>query len=184
MRCFVFFGTVEGHTYRVAEAIADGIGEGGHEASVHDISNESPSSKLKGCDACLIAAPVHQQRHPDEVINFAMANAERLNTMPSALISVSLAAAFPDGSANAQSYVDRLLRASGWTPTLTHCAAGALRSTKYDFFQEQVIRHVVLQGRDFGTLEGDHVFTDWDALGQFVQQFISTAAPSSRAVEK
>lgn len=176
MKCFVIFETVEGHTRRVADACVKKIAEMGHEASRHDISKINRDFFLDDCDACLIAAPVHQQRHPDEMINFLKTSADGLNRMPSALISVSLSAAFPDGEAEAQSYVDRLLRTTSWTPSAVHCAAGALRYTQYDFFQEQVIRHVVLKGRDVGDINRDHTFTDWKALDEFVQKFITAAS--------
>lgn len=176
MRYFVVFGTVEGHTRRIAEAVVSGIVEAKHEVILYDVLKKSPDLAKEAYDACLIAAPVHQQRHPDEIINFIKAHAGQLNGAPSALISVSLSAAFADGQVEAQSYVDRLLRTTGWSPTATHCAAGALRYSQYDFFQEQVIRHVVLQGHDVGDIQGDHAFTDWEALGRFVQKFIEASA--------
>ena len=95
--------------------------------------------------------------------------------MPSALVSVSLSAAFPDGRAEAEGYADRLVRATGWQPTAVHLAAGALRYDKYDFFQEQIIRHVVLKDRAPDVIDGDHDFTDWDALGAFVDDFTGKA---------
>lgn len=179
MRYFVVFETVEGHTRNIADAVVSGIVEAKHEAILYDVLKKSPDFVKEDCDACVIAAPVHQQRHPDEIINFIKAHADRLNRRPSALISVSLSAAFPDGQAEAQSYVARLLRTTGWTPTATHFAAGALRYSHYDFFQEQVIRHVVLQGRDVSDIHGDHTFTDWDALLCFVQGFVGPSALSN-----
>ena len=103
MKCFVLFGTVEGHTRHIADAIGKSIVESEHEAVLFDLSKGISGHTLKDCDACIIAAPVHQQRHPDEVINFTKANNGQLNRMSSALVSVSLSAAFPDGQAEAQS---------------------------------------------------------------------------------
>ena len=179
MKCLVTFGTVEGHTRRVADAIVTSIVDLQHQADLSDTSNLKQDLVLKDYDACLVAAPVHQQRHPDDVINFAKTNSDQLNRIPSALISVSLSAALPGGEAEAQSYVDRLLGTTGWTPTSTHCVGGALKYTQYDFFQEQVIRHVVLKGRDVGDIRGDHAFTDWNALNLFIESFIGAAAGSN-----
>jgi menaquinone-dependent protoporphyrinogen oxidase len=50
-----------------------------------------------------------------------------------------------------------------------------LRYDKYDFFQEQIIRHVVLKDRAPDVIDGDHDFTDWDALGAFVDDFTGKA---------
>jgi len=173
MRCAVIFGTVEGQTRKIAEVVAESLQDAGHEVVMSDVSEKGQDLALAESNLALIAAPVHQQRHPDDIINFAKANADQLNEMASALISVSMSAALPDGEAEARSYVDRLLSTTGWQPRATHLAAGALRYTEYDFFQEQIIRHIVLKGHDLDDIKGDHVFTDWDALKRFVDQLIA-----------
>jgi len=175
MKYVVTFGTVGGHTRRIADAIAQHIADARHEVVLHDASKRSRDLLVKECDACVVAAPVHQQRHPDAIINFTKANADRLNAMPSALVSVSISAAFADGREEAQSYVDRLLSTTGWKPSATHICAGALRYTQYDFFQEQIIRHIVLKDRVPDDITGDHDFTNWDDLAKFVGQFIDRA---------
>ena len=143
----------------------------GHEVSLRDASKRVSDIDLGDLDAFLAAAPVHQQRHPDAVIDFLKVHSESLNALPSALISVSLSAAFESGHPDAQSYVDRLLERTGWRPTAIHLAAGALRYEKYDYFQEQIIRHIVLKDRVPDQIEGDHEFTDWDALALFIDDF-------------
>ncbi len=172
LKYLVAFGTVAGHTRRIADTIAQQIIDAQHQAVLHDASQRARDPAVRECDACIIAAPVHQQRHPEAIINFATANAERLNAMSSALVSVSISAAFADGREEAQSYVDRLLATTGWKPAAIHLAAGALRYTDYDFFQEQIIRHVVLKDRAVDNIRGDHDFTDWQKLAAFVDQFI------------
>ena len=74
-----------------------------------------------------------------------------------------------------RSYLDHLLEFTGWKPTATHLAAGALRYDEYDYFKEQIIRHVVLRGLGTADVTGDHDFTDWKALGRFVDDFVRAA---------
>ena len=126
-------------------------------------------------DGLVVAAPVHQRRHPETIINFVLAHRDDLRAKPSALISVSLSAAFADGLGDAQGYVDLLVKDCGWQPSATCLAAGALRYSEYDFFQEQIIRHVVLRGREAKDVGGDYDFTDWDALRHFVDEFVAQA---------
>ena len=58
---------------------------------------------------------------------------------------------------------------------MTLLLGGALRFTKYDYFQEQFVKFVVMKGSDAASLERDHEFTDWNALAYFVDRFLETA---------
>ncbi len=176
MKCLVFFGTEEGHTLKIAQSISKQLQVGGHEVRLHNAAQSVAGLDLNTLDAFVTAAPVHQQRHPDAVIDFLKLHADNFTFMPSALVSVSLSAAFESGMAEAQMYVDRLLERTGWKPTAVHLAAGALRYEKYDYFQEQIIRHVVLKDRAPERIEGDHDFTNWDALAQFIGDFSVTSS--------
>lgn len=171
MKCLIFYGTAEGHTFKIAQAILEKIQAAGHEVSLKDASKGVSDIELSSLDAFIVAAPVHQQRHPDAVIDFIKVHSARLNALPSALISVSLSAAFESGHPDAQAYVDRFLERTRWRPTAVHLAAGALRYEKYDYFQEQIIRHIVLKDRAPKQIEGDHDFTDWSALALFIDDF-------------
>lgn len=174
MSFLIVYGTSDGHTRKIAQAIAGQIKPS---ASVRllDIATPVDDLDLSAYEGVIVAGPVHQQRHPEEIINFAKAHAAQLSTMRSALVSVSLAASYDGGQAEAQGYADRLCNVTGWTPTAIHLAGGALRFTHYDFFQEQIIRHVVLKDRAPAKIEGDQEFTDWEALEAFVAAFISRA---------
>ncbi|MFY0610690.1 MAG: protoporphyrinogen oxidase [Hyphomicrobiaceae bacterium] len=175
MRLILIYGTVEGQTQKIANEVARHLGLGATEVRVIDANETAGEVHLQDFDGCIVAASVHQQRYSDAVNNFVRAHVQDLNAQPTAFISVSLAASFAEGRDEAQSYVERLLERSGWRPTMTHNAAGALRYTKYDFFQEQIIRHIVLKGRDVDELKGEHEFTDWAALKAFADAFVNTA---------
>lgn len=171
MRTLLVYGTIEGHTRKIAQAVARQLER--HGAAVNLIDADATASDVAVADfeCCIVAGSVHQQRYPDAVNNFVRANLAELNARPSAFISVSISASYPEGLAEARSYAERFCERSGWSPAMTHHAAGALRYTAYDFFQEQIIRHVVLKGRDIDDVSGDHEFTDWDGLAAFVDEF-------------
>jgi len=46
-------------------------------------------------------------------------------------------------------------------PRLTLLLGGALRFTEYDYFQEQVVKFIVLKRGDAAGTEQDWEFTDW-----------------------
>lgn len=175
MAHLIVYDTVEGHTRRLANEIANQITA--TSATARLFNAETPMGDLSIADfsSCIIAAPVHQKRHPEAIVDFVRANVDSLNTMPTAFISVSLAASFPDGADDARAFVDHFLQRTGWTPNAIHYAAGALRCEEYDYFTEQILRHVVLRGHEDIDLTGDQVFTDWSALNTFVADFLATA---------
>lgn len=176
MNYLVVYGSLEGHTAKIAVHCAERLGDAGHDVRLIDAVRRVEDLALTDYDACLIAAPVHQQRHPDAVFNFILAHLARLNAMPSAFVSVSLSAAFADGRSEARLYIDRLLERTAWKPIRSLPAAGALRYAGYDFFQEQIIRHIVLKDRAPQGIAGDHDFTDWPALDAFIDDFSAAAA--------
>jgi menaquinone-dependent protoporphyrinogen oxidase len=177
MDILIVYGTIEGHSRKIAEWIADHVKTNGNKSLVIDASELQEKLVVADHDAVIIIAPVHQRAHPEAVLDFIFAHRNSLNANASAFISVSLSAAFDDGQAEARSYVDHLLESAGWQPAATHLAAGALRYDEYDYFKEQIIRHIVLRGRDAADIKGDHNFTDWKALERFVNDFVRVAKP-------
>jgi menaquinone-dependent protoporphyrinogen oxidase len=174
MNVLIVYATIEGHSHKIAEWIAGHVRAGGSKAEVMDASALQGKHDFAGQDGVIIIAPVHQRTYPDAMLGFIAAHGLALNANPSAFISVSLASAADDGRAEAKSYVDQLLQSTGWQPTATHLAAGAFRYDEYDYFHEQIIRHIVDRGRGLADVRGDHEFTDWTAIDSFVDAFVTT----------
>jgi len=175
MKTLIVYGTTEGQTRKIAERTAAHVRERGHHVELRDAASLASDSDLDTFRAFIIAASVHQERHQDAVINFVIAHHELLNTRPSAFISVSLSAVLEDERKEAQKYVDRFVSVTGWKPRVTLLLGGALRFTNYDYFQEQIIKFIVMKRGGAVSTERDHEFTDWDALAKFVDGFLETA---------
>ncbi|TGQ52649.1 protoporphyrinogen oxidase [Mesorhizobium sp. M1C.F.Ca.ET.193.01.1.1] len=174
MNVLIVYGTTEGQTRKIAAQTATHIRESGHQVELLDSAALSSDLKLGHFDAFVIAASVHQEHHQEAVTNFVFAHHEPLNAKPSALISVSLSAALEDQRTEAQKYVDRFISVTGWQPRMTLLLGGALRFTKYDYFQEQFVKFVVMKS-NVPSPERDHEFTDWNALAHFTDRFLETA---------
>ena len=175
MNLLIVYGTSEGQTRKIALWTATHIRERGHQVEVLDSAALASDLKLGAFDAFIIAASVHQEHHQEAITNFAFAHHELLNTKPSALISVSLSAALEDEKTEAQKYVDRFVSGVEWRPRMTLLLGGALRFTKYDYFQEQFVKFVVMKRSGDLSSERDHEFTDWNALASFADRFLETA---------
>lgn len=177
MKVLIAYGTTEGQTRKIAEWAAKYVRDRGHAVELYDSADDSKSHlDLNAFQAFVIAASVHQEQHQKVIKNFATAHRELLNVRPSAFISVSLSAVLEETRQEAQSYVDRFVSLTGWQPQMTLLLGGALRFTEYDYFQEQVVKFIVMKRGLAPTTESDREFTDWNALAGFIDEFLRLAA--------
>ena len=175
MKLLIAFGSTEGQTQKIAEWITARVRDAGHEAEVYDSKRRLRRRDVGTFDAIIVAGSVHQKRHQESIAAFALAHLADLEAKPSAFLSVSLSAALKDGEQDCLDYVEEFVEKSGWRPPNLLMVAGAVRFSEYDFYMEQVVRHVVMQGREPMDLKEDYELTDWDALGSFVDQFLDKA---------
>jgi menaquinone-dependent protoporphyrinogen oxidase len=139
------------------------------------VQRSDPIWILGTYDAFIIAASVHQEYHQETITNFVIAHLEVLDAKPSAFISVSLSAVLEEGGTEAQKYVDSFVSVTGWRPRMTLLLGGALRLTEYDYFQEQIVKFIVMKRGDAPSSGRDREFTDWNALAGFVDGFLGAA---------
>ena len=176
LNVLVVYGTTEGQTRKIAERTATQIRECGHEAVLRDSAALASDSDFETFHAFIVAASVHQQQHQETITAFVIAHRKLLNAKPSAFISVSLSAVLEEGQTEAQKYVDRLVSVTDWQPRMTLLLGGALRFTEYDYFQEQIVKFIVLKSGGAASTGHDREFTDWNALAAFVDDFLEAAA--------
>ncbi len=175
MNILVIYGTTEGQTRKIAEWTATYIRDREDHVDLRD-SAAPMSLDLELFHAFIIAASVHQQYHQETITNFAIAHRKLLNARPSAFISVSLSAVLEGERTEAQRYVDHFVSVTGWQPSMTLLLGGALRFAEYDYFQEQIVKFIVMKGGRAALTESDREFTDWKALTGFVDTFLERAA--------
>jgi menaquinone-dependent protoporphyrinogen oxidase len=179
----ISFATTEGQTLKIAERISLQIRERGHEVNLYDTASMTDVPEVAAFDAMIVAASVHEEHHQDSAVNFAAAHLDQLICKPSAFVSVSLSAAMPNGQAEAQHYVDRFIAATGWSPAKALLLGGALRWSECDYFQRQVLKHILGKGDVNPGEDFTHEFTDWLALQSFVDDFLASCVPSNAEFE-
>jgi menaquinone-dependent protoporphyrinogen oxidase len=170
LNILIVYGTTEGQTRKIAEWTATHMREHSHQAELRDSAAFAPVLDLGTYDAFIIAASVHQEYHQETITNFVTAHLKVLEDKPSAFISVSLSAVLEE--TEAQKYVDRFVAMTGWRPRMTLLLGGALRFTEYDYFQEQIVKFIVMKRGDASTNGQNQEFTDWKALADFVDTFL------------
>lgn len=168
---YVPYGTVEGQTAKIAEYIAGVIRSHGHEATTADIK-AAGDSLPDGVDAVIVGASVHIGKHESQVRDFVRTNREALQRLPSALFSVSLAAAH-GGEQEAERYVEKFEAATGWRPARVGLFGGALLYTHYGFVTKQVMKTIASRAGTGDTdTTRDYVYTEWDGVKHFTEDFL------------
>lgn len=174
MRVLVLYGTVEGHTRKIAQVLADQIEAMQAEVILTNVSD--PAYCDPGTfDAAILCAPIHIGRYPSAFVKYIQDWKSALNDLPNALVTVSLAinSDNEDERKEAEAYPDKLIKQTGWTPGAVHHAAGALKYVEYDFFKRWMIRRIAsAEGGPVDTSK-DHELTDWVALKEFAQEFMT-----------
>lgn len=176
-RILVAYATSEGQTGKIAHRIADQIGRHGHQVTLVDVHEGAARSVVDEFDAAVLAGSVHAGRHDTALIAFAHHHQPRLTEAPSAFVSVSLAASSdrPEDQKGVRGWAETFYKNSGWTPDITHFAAGALYDSRLGFFK-RIILHWIMRKQGVALdPSGETEFTDWKKLEAFVEEFLVKA---------
>lgn len=172
MNVLILYATVEGQTAKIARFVEREVTGLGHGARLVNADDTEPLD-FDGIDAAILAASVHQRRHPRSFEALVAARREELAAIPTLMLSVSLNAAFPEGREEARDYLTEMEMRTGFQPDADLLVGGAVRSGKYDYFAMQVVRFVVLRGREFDPGQEEYEFTDWEAVRSAVAAFLA-----------
>jgi menaquinone-dependent protoporphyrinogen oxidase len=173
MDIVILFETVEGQTGKIVRLVAEQARNLGHDVTLLDTAQKTVNGRLDRADRVILAAPVHERRHPPGFEAALVGARETLAARPTLMISVSLKAAFPDGLEEARDYLEEMEMRTGVTPSQEVLVAGAVRMNAYDYYQSQIVRHVALAGHEVELSDGVREFTDWGALHAQVAAFLA-----------
>lgn len=172
MEVLIIFETVEGQTRKISKFVQERIMAAGHAVRMYDTEGRLSPVSFDGIDYVVLVAPVHERRHPKDFEMIVSSNRDDLKARPTALISVSLKAAFPEGLEEAQDYLTEMEMRTNFKPDKEILAAGAVRTGSYGYFEKQVVENVVLGDRKVDLVDGVREFTDWNILGAEIDAFL------------
>lgn len=182
MRILIGFSTKTGHTQNLADHVAALLSDEGHQITLVDLADAVLPDPDQD-DAVIFAGSLHYGRYPRSLQDFVHRHHATLNRMPTAFISVSLAATgdVPDDVAGLKECATRLISETGWCPTAIHHAAGALNFSRYGWIKQQVMCVIARRkGRDLA-IGRDYDFTDYAALERFVEDFAGDSEAAAEA---
>ena len=170
-KILIGYGTTEGQTARIAAHIAEVIRSHGIEAVARDLK-QSKDAGLDRHDAVIVGGSIHMGKHEDYVVDFVRKNRLKLEGLPSAFFSVSLAA--HGDTANAEAYLAKFEQETGWQPAQVGLFGGALLYRQYGFLKRLMMKKIVSDkpGGLSTDTSRDHVYTDWDEVERFAVAFL------------
>lgn len=170
-KIYIPYGTVEGQTAHIADYVAEVIRAHGHQADTADLKH-TDDSLPRGYDGVIVGASVHMGKHEAYVRDFVLRNRTELERVPSALISVSLAA--HGDEVNAESYVEKFEEETGWRPAHVGLFSGALPYTHYGFLKKHLMKKITSdKGSPDTDTSRDYVYTEWDGVKRFTEDFLA-----------
>lgn len=174
MAVLIIFDTVEGQTRKVARFAESEVRKAGLDPVMVNTADQTDPVAFEGVDKVILAAPVHERRHPKTFEDFVIAHLDRLKARKTLMLSVSLKAAFPETLEEAQDFLIEMEMRTGLTPDAEALVAGAVHTASYDYFSAMIVQYVVLRGQEFNLKEGEREFTDWDALARTISDFLAS----------
>jgi menaquinone-dependent protoporphyrinogen oxidase len=172
-RFLVLYGTTDGHTAKIAQAIGETLRARGAEVDVIEAGGASASPWPEEYTGVIVAASVHAGSYQTSVGSWVRAHLRALGERPTAFVSVCLGVLQPDAAVQRelQVIIDRFVKATGWTPTMTKVVAGALLYSRYNWIKRFAMKRIVRNaGGDTDTTR-DYEYTDWSDLRAFVERF-------------
>ena len=169
MKILVAYATNDGHTRKIARHVADRIVDAGHGVELLPLA-DTDDLDLARFDQVITAASVRVGHYQKPLGEFAAANAETLNAMPTLFLSVSLAANGHDADdwKALDQMLEDLIEATGWTPGKVAQIAGAYMPSRYNVIERFVMRRIVAAKNPDADLDADADFTDWPALDALI----------------
>jgi menaquinone-dependent protoporphyrinogen oxidase len=171
-RVLILYGTTEGHTHAIADALGRALQLGGLEADVVEAGTFEPV--MPQYDAAIVAASVHIGKYQPAVVKWVASHAAELNARPTAFVSVSLGIlqkSDPKVMADLDAIAQRFVTTTGWQPTSIRHVAGALPYTRYNFFIRWIMKRMAAKAGGDTDTSRDYVYTDWNDLRAFADEF-------------
>lgn len=178
----VLYGTTEGQTAKIAQAIAAQGRTAGHEVDVLHIGQLDEAFDPSAYDAAIVGASVHEGKHQRYVDRFVERHREWLDSHPSAFFSVALCQASGDaeGARQAQELVMAFVQRTGWKPARTATFAGALKYLEYNWLKRMLMKHIVARAGGDTDTSRDYEYTDWEQVEAFAREFFESLPQSER----
>jgi len=168
----ILYGTTDGHTRKIAHAIAQPLSQLGIRTSVVEAGGLNPQPCQY--DGVIVAASVHAGRYQKAVEQWVRAHKDEFDAKPSAFLSVCLGVLQRSDlkvQADLDAIVKRFKAMTGWRPPIVKQVAGALMYSRYNFLKRWIMKRIAAKAGGATDVTRDHEYTDWTELRAFAEDF-------------
>ena len=178
----VIYGTTDGHTAKVANALANDLRSLGATTNVVDAAGSPPSPAAYR--VIVVAASVHAGGYQSDVALWLRQYLDYLAARPTAFVSVCLGVLQHDRAVDAEleAIMNRFFEKTGWTPTIRKVFAGALPYTRYNVFKRWMMRRIVRKAGGDTDITRDYEYTDWEDVSAFARTLMTLLSGKRRIV--
>jgi menaquinone-dependent protoporphyrinogen oxidase len=169
IKTLILYATVDGHTLKISERLAEILSREKHLVELHSIENFSKG--LQQYEKIIIATSIRYGKHHAGIKAFIDAHAPVLASKKGAFVSVSLVARKAEKAApHTNPYVVKFLKSIDWVPQLVGVFAGRLDYKRYSLSDRLLIQLIMLLTG--GPLKSGNglEFTDWQKVDAFGRQ--------------
>lgn len=173
-RILILYGTTDGHTAKIAAALAETLRIEGASVDVADAGARVPPPGADGYTAVIVAASIHASGYQASVRRWVKANLGTLRACPTAFVSVCLGVLQHDPAVDRelQAILQRFYAQTRWQPPVTRIVAGALLYTRYGWLKRFVMRRIAARAHGDVDTTRDYEYTDWVDLQGFARDFL------------
>ena len=165
MASLIFYSSTDGHTRKIAEAMAQQWRGPVQVAPLADFADWRGDDKIH---CVVIGASIRYGHFQDELIKTVRKNKNWLNERQTGFFGVNLTARKVGRSDPASSpYMQKFLRVSGWRPDHLALFAGKLDYPTYRFFDKTMIRLIMKMTGGCADGTSTIVYTDWQEVTNF-----------------
>lgn len=182
----VLYGTTDGHTAKVAAAIASTLRMEGAEVHLVNAARPGLDPRPEDYTGVIVAASVQAGAYQKPVRSWVAAHAPQLRVMPAAFVSVCLGVLErnPKTDRELTAIAERFFSLTSWRPTVFKVVAGALLYTRYNWVKKWIMRRIAAKHHADVDTSRDYEYTDWNDVKLFAREFhqrACAAVPIRRA---
>lgn len=174
------FASHHGQTRKVAVRLGEHLRALGHEVDLANLADgltETPSPE--DYEVVVLGSRIEIGRHAPSLAAYVRDHRAALGEIPTALFTVSMAAASTDRGPDPEGYLAKVCTELGWSPSLRKAIAGGLKYREYGLITRFVMKMLSRRtGRTTDT-SMNHEFTDWEVVRRFASE-IAEVCPRDR----
>jgi menaquinone-dependent protoporphyrinogen oxidase len=169
-RICIVYSTNDGHTLEICRRIQQILEGDSHRVELIAVEATAGADWAR-FDKIVIGARIRYGKHHPQVVHLIETCAARWQRIPTAFFSVNLVARKAGkNTAETNPYVRKLLRLTGWQPTVATVFAGKLDYKIYGFRDRHIIRFIMWLTKGPTALDACVDFTDWQAVEAFARR--------------